>query len=85
MADFTDVIDLIYATRDRELFEDLLLGLTTPKEREELAKRVEIVKLLLEGELQHDVARRLGVGIATVTRASKELSQGRFKVLRKQT
>lgn len=84
MSDFDDVIDLVYSIRDRELLEDFLVGLTTPQERIDLPKRVEIVKLLLTGEPQHDVAHKLGVGIATVTRASKELSQGRFKILRMQ-
>ncbi|HEY5152645.1 MAG TPA: Trp family transcriptional regulator [Candidatus Saccharimonadales bacterium] len=82
MSDFSDVIDLIYSIRDKELLEDLLLGLTSPKEREELAQRIEIVKRLLAGELQHDIAAELGVGVATVTRASKELVQGRFRVLK---
>ena len=58
------------------------MGLTSPKERTELAQRIEIVKMLLAGELQHDIAQELGVGVATVTRASKELAQGRFKVLK---
>lgn len=82
MSDFDGVVDLVYSIRDREVLEDFLVGLTSPKERIELATRVEIVRLLLKGELQHDIAHKLGVGIATVTRASKELSQGRFKVLR---
>jgi len=59
-----------------------LLGLTSPKERLELGQRIVIVNLLLAGRAQHDIAQELGVGVATVTRASKELSQGRFKVLK---
>lgn len=82
MSEYSDFIDLIYSIRDKKLLEDFVLGLTTPGERKELAQRVEIVKLLLEGKPQHDIAHELGVGVATVTRASKELSQGRFKVLR---
>lgn len=65
------------------MLEDFLLGVTTHKERDELTQRVEIVKRLIAGEPQHKIASDLGVGIATVTRGSKELSQGRFKVLRK--
>jgi len=84
MSEFRDFIDLIYSIRDKEILEDFLLGLTTPSERKELVQRVEIVKQLLSGKAQHDIAHELGVGVATVTRASKELSQGRFKVLREQ-
>jgi Trp operon repressor len=82
MSEFNEFVELIDSIRDKALLEDFLLGITSPKERAELVQRVEIVKLLLAGEPQHDIAHELGVGVATVTRASKELSQGRFKVLR---
>lgn len=84
MSDFNDFIELTYATRDKQLLADFLIGVTTDKERRELAQRLEIIKRLLAGEAQAKIASDLGVGIATVTRGSKELSQGRFKVLRKQ-
>lgn len=83
MSDFKDFSELIYSIRDKKLLEDFLIGVTTMKEREELTGRVEIVKRLLDGEPQQKIANDLGVGIATVTRGSKELAQGRFKVLRK--
>jgi TrpR family trp operon transcriptional repressor len=83
MSSFNDVISLIHATRDKTLLDDFLIGLTSEKERNELAQRVEIVKRLLAGEPQAKIANELGVGIATVTRGSKELAQGRFKILRR--
>ena len=82
MSNFNDVIDLIYSIDDRKLLEDFLIGLTTASERSELIQRVEIVKRLIAGQPQHTIASDLGVGIATVTRGSKELSAGRFKVLK---
>ena len=84
MSNFNDFIDLTYSIRDKKILEDFLFGVTTDKERAELTRRVEIVKRLIAGEPQHRIAADLGVGIATVTRGSKELSQGRFKVLKKQ-
>ncbi len=81
MPDFSDLTDIIYTTRDKALLEDFLIGVTTEKERSELAQRVEIIKRLIAGEPQAKIANDLGVGIATVTRGSKELQQGRFKVL----
>lgn len=84
MSNFYDFIDLTYSIRDKKVLEDFLFGVTTDKERAELTQRVEIVKRLVAGEPQQKIAADLGVGIATVTRGSKELSQGRFKVLRKQ-
>lgn len=82
MSDFKDFISLVHATSDKELLADFLVGITTAKERAEIAQRLEIVKRLIAGEPQHKIASDLGVGIATVTRGSKELSQGRFKGLR---
>lgn len=84
MSNFNDVTDIIYSTRDKALLEDFLIGVTTDKERTEIAQRVEIIKRLIAGEPQAKIAGDLGVGVATVTRGSKELNQGRFKVLRKQ-
>lgn len=83
MSDFNDFIDLTYSIRDKHLLEDFLVGITTDKERTELAHRVEIIRRLLNGQAQQRIANELGVGIATVTRGSKELSQGRFKALKK--
>jgi Trp operon repressor len=82
MADFDTIISLIHTTPDKALLEDLLLGLTTAKERQEMTQRVEIVRRLLAGDSQHTIAADLNVGVATVTRGSKELTNGRFKVLR---
>lgn len=76
-------MDLIYKTRDRRLLEDLLIGMTTRGEREKLGHRLSIVKRLLAGETQLEIAQELGVGIATVTRGSRELAMGHFKVLRR--
>jgi Trp operon repressor len=56
---------------------DELLGvLLTPAEHEELAKRWQIVKELIEGVPQRTVRDKLSVSIATVTRGSRELQYG---------
>jgi TrpR family trp operon transcriptional repressor len=83
MSDFSDFVNLVYSTRDKSLLEDLLIGVTTPKERQEFSQRIEIIKKLVAGEPQQKIASDLGVGIGTITRGSKELLEGRFKVLRK--
>ena len=47
---------------------------TTQKERNALATRVEVAKALLAGkESQRDIAKRLNICIATVTRGSQNL------------
>lgn len=85
MSQFNEFVDLTYSIKDRALLEDFLMGVTTPKERSELVQRVKIMQRLIAGEPQQKIATELGVGIATVTRGSKELSQGRFKVLKDQS
>jgi TrpR family trp operon transcriptional repressor len=82
MSNFVDFVTLTHSIQDKAVLEDFLFGVTTEKERAELVQRVEVVKRLIAGEPQQKIAAELGVGIATVTRGSKELSQGRFKVLR---
>ena len=61
-----------------EMF-DFLKGILTPHEFEELVNRLQIVKLLKKGLPHQEIARRLEVGVATVTRGSRELRMGRFK------
>ena len=58
---------------------EFLRGILTPKELTEIAQRLEIVKMLKKGVPQRKISEDLGVGIATVTRGSKELKKGRFK------
>ena len=72
-------IDLLLEIRTKPGMKDFLLGILTTKEIEEIPKRLSIVNLLKKGISQHEVAKKLGVGVATVTRASKELQKGRFK------
>lgn len=82
---FNDLVELIYAADSKAILKDLLVGITTPAEREALTNRIEIVRRLLKGDPQADIAADLGVGIATVTRGSRELADGRFKILRGKT
>ncbi len=80
---FEEIIRLIHTTKNKILLEDFLLALTTPHERYVLARRVSIVKKLLDGYTHHEIAADLKIGVSTVTRGQKELNQGRFKILRK--
>ncbi len=82
MSEFTDFIKVINSAQDKHLLEDFLLGITTPTERKELVRRLEIIRRLLKGDPHHQIAGDLKVGVATVTRGSRELAQGRFQVLR---
>jgi TrpR family transcriptional regulator, trp operon repressor len=85
MSDFKTFVNLVASIQDHSELEDFLVGVTTPQERQALTQRVEIIKRLLAGDTQAKIAKELGVGIATVTRGSKELNAGRFKVFRIQS
>lgn len=70
---------------NQRLMKEFLEDLFTPKEFEEMAKRLQIVKQLKKGISQRKIAKDLRVGIATVTRGSRELedeSGGFAKVLK---
>lgn len=59
--------------RDKKLMKEFLIDILTPREFEDLALRWQIVKKLYSGETQRSVAKDLGLGIATVSRGSREL------------
>ena len=53
--------------------EKALGELLTSSELDEVAKRLQIFEMLAEGVPQRQIAEKLGVGIATVTRGSNVL------------
>lgn len=63
---------------EKEMSE-FLKSILTPNELEVIPKRLEIVKLLKKGFPQRKIADKLGLGIATVTRGSRELKLNHFK------
>lgn len=75
---YETLVDVVLSLKTKKDVRGFLDGILTPKEREELALRLQIIRLLKKNVPQHEIAKRLGVGIATVTRGSKELSKGNF-------
>ena len=59
--------------------ENFLRALLTPQELEHIPKRLELIRLLKQGLPQHDIAKKLAMGVATVTRGSRELKKNNFK------
>ena len=55
-----------------------LEGILTPTELNQVVTRLEIVRRLKNGEAQHRIAADLRVGVATVTRGSREIKKGNF-------
>ncbi len=71
-----DAILSLQTQRDAVSFME---GILTPQELIEISRRLEIVRLLKKGIPQRKIADNLGVGIATVTRGSREIKNGKFK------
>jgi len=62
------------AAEDKKTFEAFMLDILTPAEYAEIVLRWQIVKRLAKEEPQRTIARDLKIGIATVTRGSRELA-----------
>lgn len=56
-------------------FNILLHALLTPSEINDISLRLEILCRLKHGETQRSISETLGVGIATVTRGSRQLQE----------
>lgn len=74
-ARFDAFVDLIHQAQEREHLAALLRALLTPAELREIPNRLKITQMLRDGLTQRDIAKKLGVGIATVTRGSKTMSE----------
>lgn len=74
-----EFIETLLKMNTKDKMIDFLEGILTPKEMLEFPHRLAIVKMLKRGISQHDIAGKLGVGIATVSRGSRELQKGRFQ------
>lgn len=83
------LLEAILSNKNKKELETFLSDLLTPQEFNELAVRWQIVRELAKGTSQRIVARKFGVGIATVTRGAKALNDSRggfnrlLKLLRK--
>jgi TrpR family trp operon transcriptional repressor len=78
---YNSLVEAFLSLKTKKDVKAFLDGLLTPKEREELPVRLQIVKMLQKGIPQHEIASNLGVGVATVTRGSKEITKGNFSLL----
>ena len=69
--EFLKTLTLI--AKDERLLVDFTKDILTPKELDTIATRWQIVKKLAKGEHHHAIAGDLGLGVATVTRGSREM------------
>lgn len=81
MENIDRLVEIFLRIKTKKEMINFLYGLLTPKEIDEFSTRLEIVKMLKQGIPQLKIVQKLGVGIATVTRGSRELKLGRFKYI----
>ncbi|MDQ6984744.1 MAG: Trp family transcriptional regulator [Candidatus Dojkabacteria bacterium] len=79
---FNKLVDILAEINDPKEISKFLKRILTAKEMKEIPKRIDIVELILKGEKHHDIAKKLGVGVATVTRGSKALKNGELKIIK---
>ena len=69
-----EVIDVIYKiSKDKNLLADFIKDILTPREFDNLGVRWQIVKRISKGEHHQAIAEDLHLGVATVTRGSREM------------
>ncbi len=75
------LVEALLQADSKDKMKNLLKGLLTPNELAEFAQRIELVRLLKKGVGQHEIAKKLHMGVATVSRGAKEIKQGNFKTI----
>ena len=68
-----ELVRILTLIKDSDLMEEFLNDLLTPAEFEDLIDRWQIVKQLARGTPQREIAKRLNVSVAKITRGSLEL------------
>jgi Trp operon repressor len=71
------------ACKNPKLLHEFLFDLLSPVEYKELAVRWQIMKMLWQKVPQREIAKKLHVSVATVTRGSRELAnkKGGFRMM----
>lgn len=69
------LVNHLLAQNSPQEMEKALSDLLTASELDEVAKRLQIFEMLAAGVPQRQIATRLGVGIATVSRGSNVLKK----------
>lgn len=75
---YKELVDILCQISDPREMESALEAILTRKEAEELENRLQIFRMLLQDIPQREIASRLNVGIATVTRGAAALRNSRF-------
>ena len=71
-----ELAGVLAGIRDAGEVYDVLYALLTPPERDKIALRWQLVRLLAEGMPQRAIAAHLGISLCKITRGSRELKHG---------
>lgn len=77
-----EVVEVIYKiAKDKNLLGDFIKDILTPREFDNVGVRWQIVKRIAKGEHHQSIAEDLHLGVATVTRGSREMrkKEGGFR------
>lgn len=74
----SELVEAFLKMKNNDQMLNFLQGILSDREITDVVNRLQIIKLLKNGTRQRDIANTLNVGIATVTRGSRELRLGKF-------
>jgi len=74
--EFEDLAETLAQVSDPSEILEFLTGILTPREKENIALRWKLVKLLEAGLQQRAISEELGVSLCKITRGSRELKSG---------
>jgi len=77
-----ELLETIFkVAKNKSLLNDFIKDILTSKEMENISTRWQIVRRLAKGEHHQNIAEDLGLGVATVTRGSREMrkKEGGFR------
>ena len=77
-----EVVEVLFKiSKDKQLLSDFVRDILTPREFENIGVRWQIVKRLAKGEHHQSISEDLHLGVATVTRGSREMrkKEGGFR------
>ena len=83
MESIKEISNILKKIDSAKEIQNFLLELLTESEVETLSKRWHIVKMLIEGKTQRDIAEELNVSLCNITRGAKILKNKDSVIIKK--
>lgn len=75
-----DLAQIIAQIDDPKLAKQFLEDILTPSEREEIDLRLKLMRMLMKGMSQREIAKKLGISLCKITRGSAVLKYGKGSI-----